>query len=284
MAKELSEKDKVMMARIEKRNARMKARDDAKLKSQLANNDVSPFKTNKDITIEICIHCYNYQHRLCWMLSSILQQTGNIPKIIVNISHSLNQGNPTTELVCEYFRSKGLNIEETILTDEEVPNRAIARNRQVKNTKSDWMLFADSDLVYANDFFEDLASQLRSNLKDIDKCMGADRHSLNDKFCIKYFEEDQRVYPCEVENVAEVAKTWPIKWTNGRMIAPGFFQLAKTKAIMDKGGIYAGRQKDKWRSTRSDRGFRCQMGGRIGLRVKSMWHLNHDRGGPEIQR
>ena len=54
---------------------------------------------------------------------------------------------------------------------------------------------------------------------------------------------------------------------------------------MTKGeGKYTGKEGDYWRATKSDRAFRCRMGGRLPIQVKPQFHLNHDRGGPEIQR
>lgn len=237
------------------------------------------------LTIEICIHCYNYQHRLCWMLSSLLEQQGFVPDIIVNISYAPNNGNPTTEEVCQFFRDKGLKITETLLTEEEAPNRAIARNKQVAATKADWILFVDSDMVYDPHLFEDLQKQLRGDLRTETKVMGGDRFSLDIPFCIKEFEEDTRKYPCVVHEVAKLVKKWPLKWITGKNTVAGNFQLANVKAIQIIGdGLYTGRTGDVWRATKSDRAFRCRMGGRKGIDIKPQYHLNHDRGGPEIQR
>ncbi len=237
-----------------------------------------------EMTLEICIHTFHYQRRLCWMLSSILQQKGDIPKITVNISHTDNDGDPTTEQVCNFFREKGLVIKETKVTKEQVHNRAIARNMQTKATESHYLLFADSDMVYDSCFFEDLKKQLLTNLSKETMAMGADRISLNEAFCIKYFEEDKTKYPCEIPDVASICAKFPVKWVTGRHVVPGNFQLASVRSIKNRGGIYTGRSRDYWRATRSDRGFRCQMGGRVPIRAKPQWHLNHDRGGPEIQR
>jgi len=217
------------------------------------------------------------------MLSSILQQEGDIPEITVSISHTDNDGTPTTKEVCDFFRGKGLNIEEIILTEEEVKNRAIARNKQVKECKSDWILFADSDMVYDKDFFADLKLQLSTNLKDEKRCMGADRISLDIPFCLEYFKNDTRIYPCVIENVADVVSKWPVKWIRGKGTAPGNFQLASIQAINEKGGKYSWKQKDLWRRTKADRMFRVIMG-RIGINVKKQYHLNHDRDGQSTQR
>jgi hypothetical protein len=237
------------------------------------------------LTIEICIHCFRYQKRLTWMLSSILQQKGDIPNIIVNISHTDDDGNPTTEQVCNFFREKGLNIVETKVTKEEVSNRALARNKQATATTADWILFADSDMVYSEYFFDDLQKRLKTILKDIKIVMGADRHSLDDQFCIKYFEEDKRIYPCVIENVGEITSEFPVKWKCGSGIAPGNFQLINGDTLRGKcKGKITDRAGDHWRRTKGDRALRVRVGGRIGIETKAQYHLNHDRGGPEIQR
>ena len=235
--------------------------------------------------LEIAIHQHNYQHRLCWMLSSILQQEGECPDIVVSLAYLPDSGNPTSEEVIKFFRDKGMEIIEVKLEDGQQKNRAISRNIRAKETEADWILFADSDIVYDPHFFEDVKNRLRrKRLKNVTKVIGADRHSLDIPFCIKYFDEDERVYPCEVENVAELVSVWPLKWIHGKRIAAGNFQLANVQAIKDKGGVYSGRKRDHWRRTKSDRQFRSHMGGRIGMDVLPQYHLNHSRSGPEKQR
>lgn len=235
--------------------------------------------------LEICIHCYNYQKRLCWMLSSILQQKGNIPELLVSISYLPNTGNPNTENVISFYKDKGLNIISVPLEAGQESNRSIPRNIRAKETIADWILFADCDLVYDPFFFEDLKSKLESDeFKDVKIVMGADRHSLDINFCVKYFEEDIRIYPCVIDNVSEIPEKWPKFYISGAKIAAGYFQLANVNAIKEKGGIYSRKKKDVWRATVSDRRFRIHMGGRMPIPVKPMYHLNHDRLGPEIQR
>lgn len=270
---------KIRAARVQARRERYKA---AKEKEEAEKNkevskeiEVIP---KEKLTLEICIHCYMYQKRLTWMLSSILQQEGEIPNIVVNISHCPDDGKPTTDAVCRLFRDKGLNVIETVVDKKEVHNRGRARNRQTKESKADYLLYVDCDMVYDKDFFADLHKQLKTNLKDEKKVMGGDRISLREDFCIKYFEqEDKREYPCIIENVAEIVRKWPVKWKTGRYVAPGNFQLVSMKAIKEKGGGYGGRNHDFWRRTQSDRAMRCRMGGRVPVIVKNQWHLNHGR-------
>ena len=144
------------------------------------------------------------------MLSSILQQKGDIPDILVSVSYTPENGNPKTREVTDFFREKGLNILDIELTPEQAPNRAIPRDMRAGVTEADWMLYADSDMVYDPMFFDDLKKKLESDeFKDETMVLGADRNSLDIPFCIKYFEEDVREYPCEVEDVAEIPKKWP---------------------------------------------------------------------------
>lgn len=234
--------------------------------------------------IEVCIHCHNYQKRLCWMLSSIAQQKGVLPEICVSIAHEKNNGNPRTEDVIAFFKKKQINIIDIVLDPGQGKNRAISRNIRTKSTDADWILYADGDLVYDPYFFEDLYKQLeKDENKNETRVFGADRHSLDIPFCIKYFEEDTRIYPCEIENVASITQKWPKKWISGKNTCAGYFQLARVNAIREKGGFYSKRQGDLWRHTKSDRAFRVHMGGRVPLDVKPQYHLNHARGSPDEQ-
>ena len=231
-----------------------------------------------DLSLEICIHCVSYQRRLCWMLSSILQQQGDIPNISVNISYVKDEGEPKTIDVINLFREKGINITSLELTQEQGENRAIPRNIQAANAKSDWILFADCDHVYDQYFFADIKKQLLSDaFKNETKVIGADRHSLEISFCVDYFEKDKNIYPCEIDNVAKLVSTWPCMYISGKYVAAGNFQLANVKAVKDKGGIYSGRQNDGGRRFKSDRQFRVHMGGRVPMNVKNQYHLNHSR-------
>ena len=235
--------------------------------------------------IEVCIHCYNYQHRLNWMLCSILQQTGDIPDIYISVSYLPNTGNPTTEKVLDFFEEKGLKIIRVPLGKGQESDRSIPRNIRLKETKVDWMLFADCDLVYDRLFFDDLQKKLKIEpYSKTEVVMGADRYSLDIPFCIKYFEEDNREYPCIIENIADIPAKWGVRKFGGGGIAAGYFQLVSMEVIRRKNIIYSGGKKDVWRKTRSDREFRVRTGGRIAIPVKPIFHLNHDRNGPEIQR
>jgi len=235
--------------------------------------------------IEINIHCHNYQHRLCWMLSSILQQKGDIPEIVTSISFLPDNGSPTTEKVIDLFKKEGLKFISVPVNKGEESNRAIARNLRAKNTNADWIIYADSDMVYDPYFFEDLKKKLQTDkFKNEDKVIGADRHSMQIDFCVNYFDADARVYPCVIPDVAEIVSKWPLWYIKGKKKAPGYFQLASVKAIRDKGGIYSEVNVDRWRLCKTDRVFRSHMGGNVPIDLLPQYHLNHDRREEQIQR
>jgi glycosyltransferase involved in cell wall biosynthesis len=219
------------------------------------------------------------------MLSSILQQTGNVPELVTSISYLPEHGNPTTETCISLFKREGLKIVDLPVNQGEESNRAIARNLRAKNSKADWILFADADMVYSQNFFEELQKQLETDQwKNEKRVIGADRHSLDIQHCVDYFNRDSRVYPCVIPNVASEVSKWPVWYIKGKHIAAGYFQLASLQAIKEKGGIYSKINIDKWRLCRTDRVFRSHMGGRVGIDLPPQYHLNHDREGPEKQR
>lgn len=231
---------------------------------------------NKTMKFELAIHCFNYQKRLTWMLSSILQQTGQVPEIIVNISHSENNGTPTTESVIDFFKGKGLNIVSTVVPDNSKHNRSVARARQLANTKADWMIFADADMVYSRGFFEDLGRKAEE-LQNEALCLGADRVSLSIPFSENILSNDNEPYPREIINVESIVEKWPVYRIGGKHTAAGYFQLANVKSVRERNIEYPIKSRDHLRTYKADRAFRCVMGGRKGIDLKKQYHINHFR-------
>jgi hypothetical protein len=243
------------------------------------------------VTIEIAVSCTWYQKRLCWMMSSILQQKGNIPNIIFNVAYPHNNGNPTTENVCKFFREQGLNVKETVYPDEKsIQFRGLVRNRQLAEMGTDWVLMSDSDMVYDPFFFEDLQNQLENtDLKNETRCISARRISLSKEYSKDYFNKiDQNIYPCIIENVAEFVSKWPIfKISNS--CGAGYFQLANVWNIKkNHNGLYVNPRDcadvpefEKFHKTKSDKQFRRMLGGTVTIKTKSQYHLNHERDNEE---
>ena len=237
--------------------------------------------------VEIAVACHLFQRRLVWMLSSILQQVGDKPDIVVSISYVPNNGIPTTEDCIRFFREKGLNIIDVVMEPGQESIRVLARNIRAKETQADWMIWADADMVYHKEFFADLKNKVSQEpVLSCTQVMGADRHSLNIPFCVNYFNEDKREYPCIIDNVAELVSTWPDWRFGGKHIAAGYFQLANVQAIKNKGSVYSNRcggDDILNRHCKSDRQFRIHMGGRVPIDLLAQYHLNHSRQ-PNVQQ
>ena len=237
-----------------------------------------------DISIEIAVACSMFQRRLCWMFSSILQQKGDVPKLVLNLAYPRREGNPKTKYVCSMFKDNGLNIRELVLRNRlEFDQRGLIRNRQMETVDSDWLLWADADMVYDPYFFEDLGRQAMTNLKDDDKCVSASRYSLLPDYCCKFFnEQDIGKYPHIVDNVAEIVSKWPRRRRMSRNCGAGYFQFANVSKIRKRfGNIYVDPSHAKDRSLshifRSDRQFRIMLGGVTRINSKPQFHLNHER-------
>ena len=219
------------------------------------------------------------------MLSSLLRQKdhGNRPDIVFDVAYPINNGNPTTENVCKFFRDLGLQITETPYEGmEEIQYRGLVRNRQIEQCKTEWILFADTDMVYDCDFFDDLGKQLNTELKNEKRVISAKRISLDKEYCKNFFNKvDDRKYPCFIQS-ADICSKWPI-FQVSRNVGAGYFQLASLKNIKERGGIYVDPKKntdwswDRMQKANSDRQFRKMMGGIKRIKTKPQYHLNHER-------
>jgi glycosyltransferase involved in cell wall biosynthesis len=229
--------------------------------------------------IEISLQNFFFQKRMCWMLSSLLQQKGDLPEIIVSISYPPINGTPSTEECIDFFQKKGLNILPLPLETGQEKNRSIARNMRAKDTAADWIIYADADMAFHPNQFEEFKKILQKEpYQSCQKVIGMDRHSLNIDFCMDYFNNDTREYPCVVENVADILSKWPVWYIGGKRVAPGFFQMASVKVIKEKGSIYCGgymgTDSYNWKG---DRLFRRHLGGVLPLDSYPLYHINHER-------
>lgn len=243
-------------------------------------------------SIEIAVTCTWFQRRLCWMMSSVLQQDGDVPRIVFSVSYPANNGNPTTEEVCRFFRGKGLTVKEQAYSDMQVIQyRGLARNRQVGEADCDWILFADCDMVYDRRFFADLGRQLEGPLRDETKILSARRVSLDKQFSKDFFNKvDQHTYPCMVCSPDDIVSKWPIFQMSAN-VGAGYFQLVNTRRLReDHGGVYVDPSDNrdwgwidgkKMQKANSDKQFRHMMGGVTKIQTMPQYHLNHERDNEE---
>ena len=223
------------------------------------------------------------------MMSSVMQQQGNVPDITFSVAYPADDGIPTTEEVCAFFKSKGLKIREQRYPDfDSFQFRGIVRNRQLAETNAEWILFSDADMSYSPFFFEDLSQQVEGDLKDETLCITGARISLDKEYCTTYFnKKDDHTYPCVVDRAGEL-DDWPCRMVRrskySRNVGAGYFQLANVAHIRkEHGGLYVppdhcgDRPLKTGQLIKSDRRFRNILGGIKRIYVKPQFHLNHER-------
>ena len=238
------------------------------------------------VSIEIAVSCNLFQRRLCWMASSLLQQDGKVPNLTFSVAYPKNNGNPTTEKVCSFFKDNGINIKELVYPDERAMQfRGLVRNAQLAASTADWMLFSDSDMVYSRGFFAALEERLEGDLANETRCISASRISLDKEYSKKFFNEDDKTaYPTLIKDPAAQVANWPI-FQISRNCGAGYFQLVNVESVRKlHGGLYVDPDKcadkaefDDIHKTNSDKQFRSRVGGIKRIELPPQWHLNHLR-------
>ena len=234
--------------------------------------------------------CHNYQHRLCWTLSSIAQQSIFPANVTVDIACLPNNGNPSNEAIATYFNNIGLGVRLTYIHDKDIfAKRGLVRNIQIENAikcDSDYIWFADADHVYHPDMFGRLTSWLVQHGKNYHACIfsRAKRHTEVDK-TNKLVLESVAEMPY-IDNVFARALGIPtIEHIDKSRLAPGNMQVVALQDIIDlNNGLYVDpkhcRDKHmfkKGQKALSDMTFRSLIGRSRAIRLPLQIHLNHVR-------
>ena len=111
------EKQEVLVTKLANKAAKKERKREALEKKLNEIKHIDAPEEDFESFIEIAVSCSWYQKRLSWMLSSVLNQKGDVPKIVFNVAYPKDNGDPTTGQVCKFFREKGLNIKETVYND-----------------------------------------------------------------------------------------------------------------------------------------------------------------------
>ena len=236
--------------------------------------------------ITIAIQCHNFQHRLSWMLSSLQNQIG-APDITVDISCMKDAGTPTTEQIAAMYGSDRLHINMHYYPIETLQYRGLTRNDAIKRCKTDWLLFADCDMVYHHEYFNKLMTEvagiLASNPSKARCIFTAGRYSndIDKANDMVHAEAYEAPIPHPWKRVD--ARLNKIKRGN---VGAGYFQLISMIHCAHE-GYYVDPDNnrdhawlDKWAKANSDRQFRRRIGNVCKL---SRWlsrnqiHINHNR-------
>lgn len=111
------------------------------------------------MTFTIAIQSHNFNHRLCWMLSSLISQTQH-PRLFIKIDLSYLE-NSGVEQICKYFASAIPITQRRYYKIEDLQYRGYTRTQAILDCDTQWLLFADSDHVYHPEWFLKLRSFIR---------------------------------------------------------------------------------------------------------------------------
>jgi len=235
--------------------------------------------------IAVCIQSYNFNKRLCWMLSSIFQQKPRkphlgLPEIIPVVSYVKYTG---VDAVIKTFNDAGYYVNGRCYENfDRFKYRGLVRNDDVEMIDTDWFLFADSDMVYPPNFFGILGFFLRTKYKKNEHCLYSQRQSTFFEATEKLLESEG-AYPKIIDNAWEKASKLKAKLKSN--IGAGYCQIANKGAIIRKNNGKYTRTHCDWdwdkeeMNTKSDIRFRKKMGGEA-IPLPIQIHLQHLRCNP----
>lgn len=232
--------------------------------------------------IQVAIQCHFFQKRLCWMLSSILQQEPlDGDRVSVSIAHVKGTGDPTVDEVADLFRFRGLDVSLRPYPDtRDFQYRGWTRNEQLNACEADWILFADSDMVYPPDFFPKAFELLRKEpYVNSSKCLFSGRFSTT-------LEETDRLvdglaYPCLVDDAFQRTVDLPGKLMPN--IGAGYCHLVNVPLLKNSSEPYycppgkkIDNSWDRFAKAKSDQHFRRRVG-KLRIPLPVQYHLQHVR-------
>jgi glycosyltransferase involved in cell wall biosynthesis len=199
----------------------------------------------------------------------------------MSVAYVEGTGNPSCEEVIEYFKEQGLDVRGVPYPDtNEFQYRGWTRNKQLEECDADWILFADTDMVYPPDFFKTMYDLLLTDeYKDSPNCL----HSA--RFSTTLNETEDMVesyhYPCMVDDCWNLVQYLPGQKKSN--VGAGYCQIANVKLLKESKHPYycvPGKKidysYDKFHKTKSDQHFRKRLGAKkIPLPIQ--YHLQHIR-------
>lgn len=240
--------------------------------------------------ITVAVQCHNYQRRLCWMLSSLMEQTRR-GRFEVNVAYVPENGHPTTEAVLDFF-SPSLRIVRSCWPDEtQFKKRGLVRNRQLLECQTEWLLFADCDMVYHPRYFLHLARLLVADHVAAPYMLSSGRKRTELLPAVALVDSTIIDTPIQVKDC--FARAGEIPGTPFRAnVGAGFSQLINVRHAPHSGWYVNPDENWDWdwdrrcANTRSDVQFRKRMNSLAGPRQRlPRWfgdhliHLNHERDG-----
>jgi hypothetical protein len=221
------------------------------------------------------------------MLSSLVEQTA-AQEILVDVAFMGGNGKPSTEEVISLFTPQ-LQIKPTMFSDyDEFQKRGLVRNRQLRECKTEWLLLADSDMVYQAEYFERLRKELLQNHSAATYMLSAGRLSASK------FQTNLLINNSVNESAALISSAFQqvalLPNRSRRNCGAGYSQLINLAHAPHEGFYVEPKRNRDWswgkrhQRARSDIQFRRRIRKLGGKRVSlPKWfslnqiHLNHNR-------
>lgn len=235
--------------------------------------------------IEVAVQTWKFNKRLCWMLSSIIQQV-DLPadcKIVVSLAFIKDTG---VEDVLAAFANTGLVYKTHVYPNfESFARRGFTRNKQATESFADWIMFADSDMVYPRDFFSKLIKELSGAFKDNPGCLILPRYSNEIENTDPMINAE--TYPGVIADAAAKVAGIPLRMC--RNIGAGYCQIANIEQLVkNHGGLYMPGDlmiDGKPSQTRSDKYFRKKLGVvYMPDTIPVQMHIQHLRGRDDLMK
>lgn len=223
------------------------------------------------------------------MLSSLAQQTE--PSLIaIDVACLPNNGDPTTERVCDTFHDRLLIRMRHYSDTVEFTKRGLIRTAQLQDCKTRWIMFGDCDMVYHLEYFHGLLELLETEYRNATCMLSTGRMSTFELDANELVNSSEAVLGGEVPHAFAQANALPKNTDLPRInVGAGYSQIINVECA-PHGGYYVKpdncRDWDWSRASnyRSDKQFRDRIkrdgGGRVCLPDWLSWtalHLNHAR-------
>jgi len=232
--------------------------------------------------IELAVSCHQFQHRFCWMLSSLLQQEGDLPEFVVNAAYIEGTGDPCTQEVLYFFENEDMEVKHTPYPDKtEFQYRGLVRNRQLAESDADWIWFADCDMCVHPEFLAKLKALLEGDSREETRMLYTGRYSTEKPPDSTNALINELEYPCYVFDAYDRACALPKK--EMKNIGAGFCQIISVPVMREQhGGVYVLPEEnldyswDRFSKCKSDAQFRRKVG-KVKADLPWFVHLQHER-------
>jgi len=236
-------------------------------------------------SLTLAVFCHHFEHRFCWMLSSLLQQDPGDVEFIVDAGYVRDTGSPTCREVLDFFEREGLRVKHTDYGKDEMETyqkRGFVRNRQLAECTTDWIWFGDCDMGVRKDFLTTFATVIDGLApENIGKMLTSARYSTDKPPDATDRLVQEHSYPCVVPDAYD--RAWALPKRKKRNIGAGYCQIANVAKLRENHrGLYVDPEyspDNSWRrywKTRSDSSFRSKLG-KMRVPLPPFIHLQHTR-------